>query len=157
MLPSVIAVTTTLQNFGLHQFQSLPWEFQLMTAHTRVHSESSCKSLSLACSFHSIFCMLVFKSCLRPCSGYDQSLCFVCAYCVRHESIYRTHTQSHIHCQESVVSINERSITSVALVTCSVSQSCWICVSRWFELFRHRVMWVCVCMVTYASFDHSHT
>ena len=91
--------------------------------------------ICLACSLHSSFCMLMYKSCLRPCSGYAQSLHSVCACCVRYQRICCTHTRSHIHCRTSIVSINEQSITSVVLVTHIIGQSCWTCVSGWFGHF----------------------
>jgi len=63
--------------------------------------------ICLACSLHSSLCMLMSTSFLWPCSGYDQSLCFVCPCCVHYEIICHTHTWSHIHYHERLISINE--------------------------------------------------
>jgi len=101
-----------------------------------------------ACSFHLRFCMLMSKSCLWPYSGHAPSLRFVCTRCVRYENICHTHTRSHIYCCASIVMVDQRSITSVALVVHTISQSCWACVSGWFESSRRQVMWVCVCKIT---------
>lgn len=62
------------------------------------------------------------KSCLRPCSSYAQSLCFVCVCCVRLESICHTHTWSHVHCHTSIILImNDQSRVSLLSFAPSVS------------------------------------
>jgi len=112
--------------------------------------------IHLAYLFHSSICMLMSKSCLQPCSVYAQSLCFICVCCVCHEGICPTHIQSHIHCRASVVSImNEQSWVSRSSLVPLVSHVEHVCLMAWSV--RRQVMWVCVCMITYASFDCSHT
>jgi len=76
----------------LHTLRFTPW------AHVSLY-------IHLSCLLHPSLCMLMYKSCLRPCSGYAQSLCFICVWCVHHESIYHTHTWSHIHCRASILPI----------------------------------------------------
>ena len=106
-----------------------------MNEHTRVHSVRSRESEFPLLVHFTKSCMLMLKSCLRPCFGYAQSPHFVCTGCVHYERIYHAHTWSHIQCRTSVIMVNQRLITSVVLVTCTVGQSCWTCVSRWFGCF----------------------
>lgn len=81
---------------------------------------------------------------LRPCSVHAQGICFMCTCCARYESICCAHTRSYMHCRASVITVVQRSIISVMLVTLTVSQSCWTCVSWLFEASCRQVMWVCL-------------
>jgi len=148
VLPSVVAATTTIQNFSLHEFQSYTWRVHLMTTHTRVQSMSLCESLHrLACSLHSCICMLMSKSSLQPCSGYAQNLFFVCACCVRYESICRTHKQSHIRYCTNVISImNEKSWVSRLSLTPSVSHVEHVCLDG----LGHVIFNLCECVFVWS-------
>lgn len=112
--------------------------------------------IHLACLLHSSLCMLMSKSCLRLCSGYAQSLRFVCVCFVHHEaSVAFTHGVTFTVAQVSPWSwmINHE------CHTCRLY--CWsvmlnMCI--WMvQLFHHQVMRVCVRMITYAYFYCSHT
>lgn len=107
--------------------------------------------IHLACKLHSSLYMLMSISCLRPYFGYGQILRFVCVCCVRHERICCTHTLSHIRCRISIVMINDQLIMSVTLVTCTVGQSCWTCVSIWFS---HIIIKSCKCMFVWSPMHH---
>ena len=61
---------------------------------------------------------------------------FVCFGCLRYVNTHRTHTQSCKHCCTSVVTVIQRSIMSVALVTLSSKivspRSCFVFFSWWY-------------------------
>lgn len=137
--------TTTPKNFGLNQVWSLPWRVSL---DDYTHSGSILELVwvftsYLLYSLHSSLYMLMSKSSLQLCFRYAQSLCFVCACGIRYESIYCTHTWNHIHYCTNIISINEWSIMSLVLVTYTIDQFCWTCVSRWFG---HLIIKSCECV-----------
>jgi len=73
-------------------------------------------------SLYSSLCMLMYESCLRPCSGYSQSLSFVCACFIRYESsIALTHRVTFIVAQASSRSVNDQSWVSHLSITPSVN------------------------------------
>lgn len=108
----------------------------------------------LACSFHPNFCMLMSMSCLRPCFG--QGLRLMCTCYVRYEIICHSHAQSPIHYCVSVIMVDQRLITSLALIAYTISQSCWTCVSGWFESSLCQVMGMCV-VISHLHLSLVHT
>lgn len=127
----VVVATTTLQNFVMHQFQSLPWRSFTWWLHTPGFDPWARVSLyiHLAYLLHSSHYMLMSKSWLRSCSGYAQSLFFVCVFCVHYESICHTHTWSHNHYRTSVVLImNDQSRVSRLSLALSANHVELVCV-----------------------------
>ena len=139
--PSVVSATNTLKNFGLHPILEPPLRVSLddCTHSSSLHEPMWVLAFTLLVHFTKSF-MLMSKSCLWPCFGYAKNPRFMCTCCICCESMCHTHTWSHIHCRTSIIMVDQRLIMSVTLVTCTVSQSCWTCVSGWFESSRRQVM-----------------
>jgi len=131
--PPVVATTTTLQNLACTNFRASPEEFHLMIAHNQVHSMRSCKSL------HSPYLFIASKSLHADVQVmlatmfwlYSKSLLCMCLLCSPWKHLSHSHTESHSLLRKLHLDY-EQSITSVTLVACTISQSCWTCVSRWF-------------------------
>lgn len=62
---------------------------------------------------------------LQPCFGHTQRFHFLCICCIHYVNICCTHTRNHMHCRVGIVAVIHWSITSIALVTHTVDQSCW--------------------------------
>lgn len=97
MSPSVVAATTTLQNFGLHPFRSLPSEFNLMVAHIQVHSLSSCKSSHPPClTISPMFLHVDVKVMLATMFWlYSKSSLRVYLLCLLWKHLSHSHMESH--------------------------------------------------------------
>lgn len=145
-------------NFGLHQFQSLPWRVHLMTAHNRVHSVNSCEYLHPPCLFITfksphVYVQVMLATMFWLCSKSSLHMCLLCS---PWKHLSHSHKESYsLSCKHR---LDQWSINYECCAYCFHLRSVILnmCVCMVWSFCR-QVMWVCVRMITYARFDCSHT
>lgn len=149
----------TLQNFGLHPISEPPLRVLL---YFYMHLRSLCElvwvlTTTLLDRSTDNFFMLILMSCLWPCPGHTQGLCFMCTCCVHYVNIHHAHTRSHIHCQANIVIVLQWPIMRIALLAhMSINHVEHVC------LEDLSVLVIKSCKCVFANFHmhlftHSHT